>query len=581
VLDIDKAEPLPYVRLLAVVVLYRTTPQASASLRTLLAAFAAAPAGTLKFQILVYDNAPSGVDPGLLPDGVRYQAVSHNAGIASAYNQALKIAEEEHYDWLLTLDQDTLLPPDFLVRVSEAICKVESTPIVATIVPHITGDGKTLSPYWFRGGAIVRWFDKGFTGAPSRDVFAFNSAATIRVTALHQIAGYDPRFWLDNSDAYLFRQLHRHGKQVFVAGNIEVAHDFSMMDMRNRITPARYRNILLAESAFWDLEMGALAALERTARLIVRVYRHLRRKDNPELRAITYEFLRRRIFWTRRSRLQAWETETRALFPGLPDTRPDAFCATVASEHPFKVSVCMATYNGEQYIGEQIRSVLGQLGEHDEVIVVDDASLDQTRERVIEFNDTRIKLIKHVKNFGVVETFEEAVRNATGDILFLSDGDDIWAPDKVAKVLTAFSQNPRTQVVTTGIQLVDESGRQIDGREFMKNRKFTSALLPNLVRNRYQGSTMAFRSSLLAKILPFPKGKAFLHDAWIGACNGVTGGETVYIDEALLYYRRHSSNFSNPLTLHGKVSARVQLVLALAARWLGLALRGTPKMTPH
>ena len=115
----------------------------------------------------------------------------------------------------------------------------------------------------------------------------------------------------------MFRQLHRHGKRVFVAGDIEVDHNFSMMDMQNRLKPVRYRTMLLAESAFWDLEMGALAGFERTARLLFRLYTHLRRNDSPALRAVTYEFLKRRLFWTRRRRLRVWEEETQRRFPEL------------------------------------------------------------------------------------------------------------------------------------------------------------------------------------------------------------------------------------------------------------------------
>ena len=237
----------------------------------------------------------------------------------------------------------------------------------------------------------------------------------------------------------------------------------------------------------------------------------------------------------------------------------------------------MAAYNGDRYIQEQIGSILSQLGEHDELFVVDDASSDRTKERVVEFKDPRIKLIEHNENQGVVETFEEAVRYATGDILFLSDGDDIWAPDKVQKVLQAFMINPQAEIVTTGLKLIDENGLPLDSSDYLKNRRFTSALLPNLLRNRFQGSTMAFRSSLMPRILPFPKHKGFLHDAWIGACNGATGGHTVYIDEPLLYYRRHASNFSRRLGLGRQITLRVQLVMALTGRWLRLRSGGSPK----
>jgi glycosyltransferase involved in cell wall biosynthesis len=232
----------------------------------------------------------------------------------------------------------------------------------------------------------------------------------------------------------------------------------------------------------------------------------------------------------------------------------------------------MASYNSDRYIQEQINSILPQLSKQDELVVVDDASTDRTRARVMEFKDTRIKLIEHVENRGVVETFEEAVRNATGEILFLSDGDDIWGPDKVKKVLRAFAENPRAQIVATGLRLIDENGRPLDSRNYMKNRNFTNALLPNLLRNRFQGSAMAFRSSLLPKVLPFPKHQVFLHDAWIGTCNSVTGGDAVYLDEPLLYYRRHSNNFTKRLGLKRQITARVQLVLALAVRWLAVTV---------
>jgi glycosyltransferase involved in cell wall biosynthesis len=233
-----------------------------------------------------------------------------------------------------------------------------------------------------------------------------------------------------------------------------------------------------------------------------------------------------------------------------------------------RISVCMASYNGDRFIQEQIASILPQLHEQDELIVVDDASSDLTKERVIEFNNPRIKLIEHHENQGLVATFEEAVRNAAGDILFLCDGDDIWAPDKVEKVVHAFAEYPRAHVVVTGIRLIDENGRPLDGQDYMRGRKFTPALLPNLLRNRFQGSAMAFRSSLIPKIVPFPKRKPFLHDAWIGARNNLTGGDTVYLEEALLYYRRHSSNFTGRLRFREQITKRVSLLLALAARSL-------------
>lgn len=555
-----KVEPSlqPVTRLLAVIVIYKASLRESSTLRSLLDAAGQASSEELDLQILIWDNTPGGQNPGEIPNGVRYEAAPENPGLARAYNRALEIAHTEGYDWLLTLDQDSVLPPEFLVRISQIARDVRNTPSIAAIVPKITGNGRTLSPFWFTWAGIASRFKTSFTGVPSQSILAFNSASTIRVTALHQIGGYNPLFWLDSSDHYMFRQLHRHGKRVFVAGDIEVSHQFSMMNLQARATPERYRNILLAESAFWDMEMGGAAGLERTARLMVRVYQHLRRKDSPELRAITYEFLLKRLFWTRRSRLRAWKAETEkliALSQGnlpCPSRKGDSF------EQRLRVSVCMAAYNGEPYVATQIQSILNQLHEQDEVIVVDDASKDRTRDIIRSFNDGRIRLIEHHTNCGVVMTFEDAVRNATGDILFLADDDDIWAPNKVEKVLEAFRKHPKAQIVTTRVSLIDQHGSPSMDPIYRNRKTFLSGFWQNILRNHFQGSAMALRSSLLRSILPFPRHVEFLHDHWIGTRNVMSGGSVVYIDEPLLFYRRHPQNVSRKMSRARQVKARLQ-----------------------
>jgi glycosyltransferase involved in cell wall biosynthesis len=552
--------PQPVVRIFAVIVIYKMRSSESPALRTLMVAAEQASRNDLQLEILVWDNAPGGQDAGEVPAGVRYEAAPENVGLAGAYNRALEIASSEGYDWLLTLDQDTILPPEFLIRVSQIAREVEITPSIAAIVPQITGGGRALSPFWFSWAGLANSFNKDFVGVPSQATFAFNSASTIRVTALRQIGGYHPWFWLDNSDHYMFRQLHRHGKRVFVSNDIKVTHHFSMMDMQTDVTPARYRNILLAESAFWDLEMGTLAGLERTARLILRVYKHSRRKDSPKLCALTAQFIGRRLFWSRKRRIQAWDAETKELFPELSGIRLRQFGDDVSSGRPLKISVCMAAYNGEPYVEEQFRSILHQLGERDEVIVVDDASKDSTRDTILSFNDDRIRLIAHPVNHGVVATFEDAVRNSTGDIIFLADDDDIWAPNKVKKILEAFRNHPEAEIVTTRVSLIDQRGNPSEDTLYSNRKTFHSTFWRNILINHYQGSAMAIRSSLLHSILPFPRRVGFLHDHWIGTRNALCGGSVVYIDEPLLFYRRHSQNVSRRLTRVRQVNVRLQSI---------------------
>jgi glycosyltransferase involved in cell wall biosynthesis len=544
--------------MIAVIVLYKMAPGQSASFSSLLTALAAVPAGDLQLKILLYDNTPNPNAPGPLPANTLYVAAADNAGLADAYNQALELAEAEGSAWLLTLDQDTDLPADFLIKVSSIARQVESTPVIAAIVPRITENGKVFSPYWFQAGAFPRWFRKDFAGVSSQAAFAFNSASTMRVSALRQVGGYSPWFWLDNSDAYMFRQLHRHGKQVFVAGNIEVVHSFSMVDIQSRVTPDRYRNILLAESAFWDMEMGVLAGLERTARLVVRACIHFGRRNSTEINSVTCEFLWRRLFWTKKRRLREWQTETRQLCPQLATSA--AFLERATSRRRLKVSICMAAYNGERFIEKQLRSILGQLDDHDEVIVVDDASKDSTRDKVKSVDDARMRLIEHPTNRGVVATFEDAVRNATGDILFLADDDDIWAPDKVQKVLEAFDRHPGAQIVTTRVSMIDEHDAPSQDTLYSNRKGFHSGFWQNVLRNHFQGSAMAFRSSLLGDVLPFPMRGGFLHDHWIGTRNAILNGAVVFIDEPLLFYRRHSHNLSRKMTRLRQAKVRLQLL---------------------
>ena len=545
--------------ILAVIVLYKTAAADSVSVTSLSRAFEAAGKENLRLQVVLLDNSPeAGSAPGIFEEEV-YLSVPDNLGLAHAYNVGLSMARAQGFSWLLTLDQDTSLPRDYVSRLVNAVAIVDVDPEIAAVVPRIEGSGRTLSPYRFRWGAVPTWFPPGYSGVPNVAVYALNSASLLRVSALRQLGGYDRRFWLDASDHAIFHALAAHGKRSYVAGDIRVQHQLSVLDETNITSAERYESILTAESAFWDLHMSMLANWERNGRLVARLIRQLRR-GQTELCRVSLKHLHLRLLHSRSYRLQIWERGHAA--------RPKDFAAS-GTPTPM-ISVCMASYNSDRYIEEQVNSILVQMREGDELIVVDDASSDQTRERILQFGDSRIRLITHLKNRGVVGTFEHAVRSATGDILFLSDGDDVWAPDKVEKVLRAFAENPQAQVVTTGLKLIDETGKEFNGNKYRKDGDFTASVIANLVQNRFQGSAMAFRSSLLSRVLPFPKPRMFLHDAWIGMCNTLSGGETIYLPEPLLYYRRHSNNLSQPMGLKNQIVKRLQLTVALAAHWIRL-----------
>jgi len=205
-----------------------------------------------------------------------------------------------------------------------------------------------------------------------------------------------------------------------------------------------------------------------------------------------------------------------------------------------KISVCMAVFNGEKYLKKQLQSILSQLRAQDEIIIIDDASIDASLAIIDNLQDARIKVIQNFKNQGVIPSFETVLKQTQGDLIFLSDQDDIWLPNKVNKILQVFKDNPHITLVTSDAQLINEQSDVIGSSFFKLRGQFTAKLLPNLLKNKYHGCTLAFRKELLTKVLPFPEDLP-MHDSWIGLINSLYG-QTVYLEEPLIQYRIHSHN---------------------------------------
>jgi glycosyltransferase involved in cell wall biosynthesis len=545
------AESATQVKVMVVIVLYRIAPQDSPAFRSVMAARERFGRETGEVRVLLWDNSPAAGAGENLPDGVAYFPDESNSGLVTAYNRAMEWAELHGAEWLLTLDQDTAVAADFFVKMASAASASTRYAGVAAIVPQIAAEGRQLSPNWFQFGGIPRWYRSGYIGVPAEPVFAFNSGAMLRVDALKQVGGYDPRFWLDNSDAMIFSKLHEHGKRVYVAGDIQVEHEFSMKDMQNRMSAARYQNALFAETAFWDIRMNRLAGWERTLRLIVRMAKHWMRGDSAELRRITWRELMRRLFTRRRMRIEEWmrAKDERVRKAQRPMWDP-------------RISVCMAAYNGGPFVEAQLTSILTQLRPNDEVVIVDDGSKDDTIERIEQVGDARIKLLRHEANAGVIATFEDALRSATGEILFLADDDDVWAPTKVQRFMQVFVSNREVGVVSSRVRMIDENDRPLPDSRINRQGTFVPGFWRNLFMNHYQGSAMAVRASLLGRVLPFPAQDSFLHDAWIGTRNDLLGGKAAFIDEDLLFYRRHSNNASRTKSLMRQIETRIDLLIA-------------------
>ncbi len=202
------------------------------------------------------------------------------------------------------------------------------------------------------------------------------------------------------------------------------------------------------------------------------------------------------------------------------------------------VSVCIASYNGCKYMKEQLISILSQLSCNDEIIVSDDGSCDGTLEIISNMEDSRIKEVLNIEKHGVVPNFENAIKYASGDYIFLCDQDDLWVENKVKTCVEALQS---VDLVVHNSLLMDGVGNVSD-IDFFSLRKSTAGYWKNLYKNSFIGCCMAFRREILDYVLPFPK-QILWHDMWIGLMVEKKG-KTKFIDDKLLYYRRHGNNAS-------------------------------------
>lgn len=233
------------------------------------------------------------------------------------------------------------------------------------------------------------------------------------------------------------------------------------------------------------------------------------------------------------------------------------------------ISVCLCSYNSEKYILAQVQSILEQLKENDEIIIFDDCSTDLTYEIISSIRDARIKLQKNSKNLGIIQNFNECIKSSSKDIIFLSDQDDIWLPQKVEKVINVFQANPEITLVLSDAQVIDGDGNLIASSHFQLMGGFNPGVVQNIVKNKYHGCTMAFKREMLDFILPLPKDIP-MHDMWIGIINQIYG-KSLYIEEPLIQYRRHSTNSANPYRSTNIINIliwRYRLVQSLIMRLL-------------
>jgi glycosyltransferase involved in cell wall biosynthesis len=227
----------------------------------------------------------------------------------------------------------------------------------------------------------------------------------------------------------------------------------------------------------------------------------------------------------------------------------------------------MTTYNGETYLSEQLASIVEQLQPDDEMIISDDSSTDATLSIIESLHDSHIKLLPGNRFYNPIYNFENALKHANGDVIVLSDQDDVWLSNKLPVIRHHFHEKP------PGIYTLVLDGCIIDDRGAVTYTSIFDAvgsrkgILKNLYNNTYMGCCMAFSRELLSVALPFPRGIP-MHDSWLGLLTECFG-TVEFVPEKTIKYRRHSTNKSyQKFRVSQQVSWRCCLGYHLFKRWL-------------
>ncbi len=219
------------------------------------------------------------------------------------------------------------------------------------------------------------------------------------------------------------------------------------------------------------------------------------------------------------------------------------------------ISVCMAVYNGEKYLTEQIDSILSQLLQEDELIIVDDCSTDKSISIIKSYNDDRIFLYENSCNLGYVKSFEKAISLANKEYIFLSDQDDIWCKNRVDNMLEWL---PRYKVVVGGTVNFKNNLVVDNTPEYVESNYCRRGYICELIKTvigigcyNKPGCATAFNRSLMDILLPFPFNVSYknfcAHDLWLSICASVLN-EDYYFKIPVQYHRLHDNNTSSSKT---------------------------------
>lgn len=244
-----------------------------------------------------------------------------------------------------------------------------------------------------------------------------------------------------------------------------------------------------------------------------------------------------------------------------------------------RISVAMATYNGEKYIEEQLLSICRQTRKPDEIVISDDGSKDRTLEIVDKFAKScdaegiTFLILTDNPRHGWGGNFEWAISHTSGDLIFLCDQDDVWTSDKVEIVSHVFMQFPSALCVIHDADLIGKSGEPICGvfhQHLQYDRlQLVSSSIAKIPLNPYleqsvsspiaNGMVTCISKNLLKTALPFPKSNGF-HDHWLQFC-AIAEDNCFCISNCLTHYRLHGQNVCGHHAFTGTAFDKIKKII--------------------
>ncbi|MDO4574094.1 MAG: glycosyltransferase family 2 protein [Planctomycetia bacterium] len=215
------------------------------------------------------------------------------------------------------------------------------------------------------------------------------------------------------------------------------------------------------------------------------------------------------------------------------------------------LSIAICTYNGAKFLREQLDSLASQTRLPDEVVVGDDGSTDATLDLLADWAKTvpfPVRVERNAENGGFVRNFENTMRRCTGDVIFPSDQDDVWYPEKLAKMAAVLENDPQVGLVFCNAAFIDAKGEKLPGtletdvRDWLRYGMPRFVSIQDMRKNPINtGCCAAVRRDWLPPLFPIPEG--WYHDMWFYTLMPSLA-RTRTLREPLIAHRLHGRNVS-------------------------------------